>query len=157
MLHRKQPSFVYRNLVRWSHFASSGRGWCEDLCLHVRWQIGIDGKDDQFCYLWSQPPASILEHLATCFDFFLKKKQRNSEKNNNETLRYFCAVVKPLTFLVHPEKSSNAPETDSCSSRASRTISYFISNSTCPVRNTRTSPVGWVTWICSTDTTQASR
>lgn len=28
---------------------------------------------------------------------------------------------------------------------------------TCPVRKTRTSPGSWVTWICSTDTTHASR
>lgn len=95
MLHRRQQSFVYRNLVRWSHFASSGRGWGEDLCLHVRWQIGIDGKDDQFCYLWSQPPASILEHLATCFDFFLKKMYTSKEtlrKKTTKKLRYFQAV-----------------------------------------------------------------
>lgn len=85
MLHRRQLCFVYRNLVRWSHFASSGRGWGEDLCLHVRRQIGIDGKDDQFCYLWSQPPASILEHLATCFDFFLKKMHTSKETLKKKT------------------------------------------------------------------------
>lgn len=30
-------------------------------------------------------------------------------------------------------------------------------NSTCPVRKTRMSPGFWVMWICSTDTTHASR
>ena len=30
-------------------------------------------------------------------------------------------------------------------------------NYTCPVRKTRTSPGAWVTWICSTDTTHASK
>lgn len=43
----------------------------EDLRLHVRWQVGVDGKDQQLCYLRSQPPASFLEQLATRFDLLL--------------------------------------------------------------------------------------
>lgn len=53
-------------------------------------------------------------------------------------------------------------QSDVCCRASHSCLKLWISweydmKSTCPVRKTRMSPGGWVTWICNTDTTHASR
>lgn len=55
----------------WSHLTGPWRGGVEDLGLHIGRQVGVDGEDQQLGDLGSQPPASLLEQLATGFDLLL--------------------------------------------------------------------------------------
>jgi len=43
-----------------SYFACSRRSGIEDFGLHVRGQVGIDGKNKELRYLRTQSPTSLL-------------------------------------------------------------------------------------------------
>lgn len=110
-----------------SYLSSPWWGWFKDFGLHIRRQVGIDGEDQELCNFGAQATAAILQHLAAGFNFFLPTENRESG-----------------TRQVHHQTQNGTGEDK-------------LRRPTWPVRKTRMSPRGCVTWICSTDTTQASK
>ena len=91
LIHKlKYTNVLQQRNLTWTHLPGARWSGVEDLCLHVRRQVGVDGKYQQLSYLRSQPPASLLEQLATRFDLLLPNTRGGEEvkepRNNQRGL-----------------------------------------------------------------------
>jgi hypothetical protein len=47
--------------------------------LHVTWQVGVNGADNQLGYFVAQGPCSFRQILVCCFNLVLSLKGRQSK------------------------------------------------------------------------------